>query len=452
MKTDVDVMKDFATTPDTNKTTENVSQEYVHSNDNMSFFYLIACVTGVFLLLLICVIVMLIRNRQYKRQPHGLFLPDFADRIPYCKSAPLSRSSSPSREKRRSCPHVYGAFGDAIVRSSTLDNLPSLETEMVQPDTAAEKSKSLSTLQHHPHTVGMHPQIPLIGAEEHHAYTDATVCEYPHGLLWFKTSFDQKSNKLVVTLIKVSGLKGRSQNENWRDPFVKTFLLPDENVCHISRVVKKTLNPVFNETFDFQVSQDEFAKRSLRFSVYDVDKRRLRHTLGHVVAPLKDNDVMSSETIARPLDVGIHHGPCAGELNISLSYLPHMERLKIVILRARNIRPSPSPDTAYYVRLHLHYGNKVVKIKQTLTQLAVPEVSFNESFSFSTSNKSIENFYFIVTLVQTHRTSLSSDIDLGQVVLGSFMFARGEGLIHWQEMIAKSRSAVTNWHQLTLPV
>jgi Ca2+-dependent lipid-binding protein len=43
-------------------------------------------------------------------------------------------------------------------------------------------------------------------------------------------------------------------DENYRDPFVKVFLLPDENICHSTKTVKKTLNPSFNETFSFEVS------------------------------------------------------------------------------------------------------------------------------------------------------------------------------------------------------
>lgn len=108
--------------------------------------------------------------------------------------------------------------------------------------------------------------------------------------------------------------------------------------------------------------------------------------------------------------------------------------------------------SGFYVRILLYYGNKLVKTKQTLTQLALPEVNFNESFAFSTSNKNIENFSFIVTLVKTDRHALSNDVELGHVTLGSFMYARGAGLIHWQEMLAKTRNVIAKWHPLNLPV
>lgn len=37
------------------------------------------------------------------------------------------------------------------------------------------------------------------------------------------------------------------------DPYVKVFVLPDKKKKFDTKVHKKTLNPVFNETFSFKV-------------------------------------------------------------------------------------------------------------------------------------------------------------------------------------------------------
>ena len=47
---------------------------------------------------------------------------------------------------------------------------------------------------------------------------------------------------------------------------------------------------------------------------------------------------------------------------------------------------------------------------------------------------------------------LTHDVEYGHVVLGPFMYARGEELIHWQEMLAQPRATVTRWHNLTANV
>lgn len=40
------------------------------------------------------------------------------------------------------------------------------------------------------------------------------------------------------------------------DPYVKVFVLPDKKKKFDTKVHKKTLNPVFNETFTFKVSRN----------------------------------------------------------------------------------------------------------------------------------------------------------------------------------------------------
>ncbi len=37
------------------------------------------------------------------------------------------------------------------------------------------------------------------------------------------------------------------------DPYVRVFILPDKKKKYDTKVHKKTLNPVFNETFNFKV-------------------------------------------------------------------------------------------------------------------------------------------------------------------------------------------------------
>ena len=51
----------------------------------------------------------------------------------------------------------------------------------------------------------------------------------------------------------IGRVSGRDKTNAPRDPFVKVYLLPDENTCQQSRVRRKTLAPKFNDTFTFQV-------------------------------------------------------------------------------------------------------------------------------------------------------------------------------------------------------
>ena len=57
-----------------------------------------------------------------------------------------------------------------------------------------------------------------------------------------------------------------------------------------------------------------------------------------MVVPLQDIDVTKKDILWRDLELSAQHSPTAGELNVGLNYLPHMEKMKIIILRARNLK------------------------------------------------------------------------------------------------------------------
>ncbi|XP_052263097.1 synaptotagmin-15-like isoform X4 [Dreissena polymorpha] len=413
----------------------------------------VATVVAIFMILLVCLLVMLIKGKKKDKRLQDMFRLELPTDPSTVKSAPISRNPSPKREKRLSCPSEYGAITNAMSgrRTSTFDSLPGYEAEHVQPPMCDVTGKP--HFQYQTYFYGSHPQLAVRDASTASSSQSITPPPVPslHGRVWFTALHDQAANRLIVTLIKVKELRGRAEEEPSRDPFVRVFLLPEEQTYHTTRIHKKTLNPIFNETFAFNVDTHSLVARSLRFSVYDVDRRRIRHTLGHVVVSLEDIDLKSSAIVCRDLEPGMLAAPSIGEVCLALTYLPNLERMKLVVLQARNTRLSSDPEAGFFIRIHVHYGKKLLKIKQTLVQGVGPEVHFNESFSFCTSNKSIDNFNFVLTLFQTAHASKEPEIEIGHVTLGSFMYARGDGLLHWQEMTSKTRQLITRWHQMNGP-
>jgi len=56
------------------------------------------------------------------------------------------------------------------------------------------------------------------------------------------------------------------------DPYVKLYVMPDKKKKFVTKKLKKTLNPVYNETFSFQkLPYNEMENRTLVFSIYDHD-------------------------------------------------------------------------------------------------------------------------------------------------------------------------------------
>lgn len=72
--------------------------------------------------------------------------------------------------------------------------------------------------------------------------------------------YDFQGNTLSVTVIQAEDLPALDMGGT-SDPYVKVYLLPDKKKKFETKVHRKTLNPVFNETFQFKVSLIAFLPR-----------------------------------------------------------------------------------------------------------------------------------------------------------------------------------------------
>lgn len=99
-----------------------------------------------------------------------------------------------------------------------------------------------------------------------------------------------------------------------------------------------------------------------------------------------------------------------------------------------------------FVRVEMYHGRRLVKCKRTQSVVGgrnVSELVFDESFGFGVSGRFFDScsLGFVVVLEE-------EGIQLGKVVIGPFMYARGDQLQHWQEMLSNPRNTVTRWHSL----
>ena len=101
------------------------------------------------------------------------------------------------------------------------------------------------------------------------------------------------------------------------------------------------------------------------------------------------------------------------------------------------------------VKIDFYNGMKLTRSKQTLLQRAGEDTNFNESFTFSTAGKNIDNCNYVISVLLVSRNGNKTQLELGQIALGSFMFAQGAGLQHWQEMLTQTRNVVSKWHPIT---
>ncbi len=60
-----------------------------------------------------------------------------------------------------------------------------------------------------------------------------------------------EKSTLNITVVRCQGLPARDSNVGSSDPYVKLQLLPDKHHKVKTRVLRRTLNPVYDEDFTF---------------------------------------------------------------------------------------------------------------------------------------------------------------------------------------------------------
>ncbi|XP_033120222.1 synaptotagmin-15-like [Anneissia japonica] len=102
------------------------------------------------------------------------------------------------------------------------------------------------------------------------------------------------------------------------------------------------------------------------------------------------------------------------------------------------------------IKVQLMQRRKVIKCKKTSVVRGTCDPIFNEAFVFNIASDHMEMTSIMLKFVRSPSSKLgSSSHDYGFVNTGPFMLARGEELLHWQEMMAQPKKPVTKWHSIT---
>ncbi|NXF92542.1 SYT15 protein, partial [Eubucco bourcierii] len=278
---------------------------------------------------------------------------------------------------------------------------------------------------------------------------DKSEMDFPEGnigRLWFSIEYEQESERLLVSLIKIRKLKPPADSCS---PFVKIYLLPDERSYSQSKTKRKTLNPQFDENFVFQVSSKMLFQRTLKFLVYHVDKQKKHHLLGQVVFPLKNETLTDDNKLVIWRDLEKENSEPSseyGDIQFSLSYNDYLGRLTVVVLRARGLKlQEETHAVSVYIKVSLMNHNKFMKSKKTAAVLGSPNPVYNETFSFKADQTELDTASLCLSVFQSAK---GEKAHLGRVVVGPFMYTRGKELEHWNEMISKPKELIKRWHAL----
>ncbi|KAK3559499.1 hypothetical protein QTP86_013680 [Hemibagrus guttatus] len=277
--------------------------------------------------------------------------------------------------------------------------------------------------------------------------------------LCFAVQYQQEQEQLVVSLLQAANLPAHCQSNA---TLVKLQLLPSEDRHHRQAKARcKGCQPQFNDTFVFQVSSNNVDQFTLRMSLYTVDRLKKHHLVGHVLFPLIHSELQEAagKVLWRDLETESDL-PLSkrGNIQVSLNYSHSLQRLTVVVLRARGLQcPNNAGEMQknVSVQVSLQIHTQVVKTKWTaVTRGTNP--TFNEKVTFRLLPVQLDAACLSLEVqqvaseepVEVPSIRTKTSISLGLVVIGPFMYARGRELDHWNEMISKSQELVKQWHGL----
>ncbi|XP_070842573.1 extended synaptotagmin-2-A isoform X1 [Chaetodon trifascialis] len=122
--------------------------------------------------------------------------------------------------------------------------------------------------------------------------------QYPLGEVQLTVRHSSQRNKLIVVVHACRNLIAFTKDSS--DPFIRLYLLPDKSRTGRRKTgtVKRTLNPVYDQTFEFSVSMVELHRRTLDVAVKNGGSILSKHKglLGKVLVDLSGEDISKGWT------------------------------------------------------------------------------------------------------------------------------------------------------------
>uniref|UniRef100_A0A915D4X0 C2 domain-containing protein n=1 Tax=Ditylenchus dipsaci TaxID=166011 RepID=A0A915D4X0_9BILA len=223
-------------------------------------------------------------------------------------------------------------------------------------------------------------QNDLEGLEEHMEQNEKEQAEEKKKLIWV-------GSNTSLTMI--------FNRDNWLSLCEAVFIAREKKKVE-TKVHRKTLNPVFNETFIFKVPFNELGSKTLVFSVYDFDRFSKHDQIGQVLLALGKIDlgqvIEEWKDIGPPPDDKEAVRKNLGDICFSLRYVPTAGKLTVVILEAKNLKKMDVGGLSDpYVKLVLMQGGKRLKKRKLLSKnaLSIPTTTnrFHLKFHLNRSRR-----------------------------------------------------------------
>nr|KAF6439183.1 synaptotagmin like 2 [Molossus molossus] len=151
------------------------------------------------------------------------------------------------------------------------------------------------------------------------------------GSIQFAVEYVNSMKELHVFVAQCENLAAADVRKQRSDTYVKIYLLPDKGKMGKKKtvVVKKTLNPVFNEILRYKIEKQMLKTRKLNLSVWHRDTFKRNSFLGEVELDLetwdwdnKQNKVLKWYPLKQKTAPVALEAENRGEMKLALQYVP----------------------------------------------------------------------------------------------------------------------------------
>ncbi|CAL8283392.1 unnamed protein product [Boreogadus saida] len=266
------------------------------------------------------------------------------------------------------------------------------------------------------------------------------------GKLEFSLDYSFTENELVVGILQAQDLPAMDIGGT-SDPYVKVYMLPDKKKKFETKIQRKNLCPVFNETFTFKIPYSDLGGQTLVMQVFDFDRFGKHDRIGEIKIPMNSLDMAQPLNEWRDLVGGEKEvQETLGDICISLRYVPTAGKFTINIMEAKNLKKMDVGGLSDpFVKVVLQHQGKRLKKKKTSVKQNTLNPYFNESFSFEIPFSQIQKVQVLITVYDYDK--LGSNDAIGKCWIG--FGSSGIGLRHWSEMLANPRRPCAQWHKLS---
>ncbi|XP_014662211.1 PREDICTED: synaptotagmin-11-like [Priapulus caudatus] len=269
------------------------------------------------------------------------------------------------------------------------------------------------------------------------------------GELNFVVKYNFEKTALLVSILKASNLPAKDANMGSSDPYIKLQLLPERQHRVKTRVLRKTLDPVYNEEFTFYgLNYNQLYGVMLHFVVLSFDRYSRDDVIGEVIFPLKDVDLKEKEvTVFReisPRNLKVRD-LLRRSHTIPKCFKPQALKVGVAISRNLGCKIFSVISLDPYVKIYMLYNGQRIAKKKTHVKKRTLNPVFNESFLFDVpATEGLQNISLEFLILDWDRVTKNEVI--GRLVIGPK--STGNALRHWNEICNSPRRQIAEWHRL----